>query len=209
MDALVSHIRRRKSALVILLALGVAVLGGCAEQSPTGVVVPSTTANATSPSAATTGASTDSTSTSPLPHIGSRVITLPPAPQRRPASPETPSVSAQSLAYAKKLGGTSHEGETLYFVIGDSVSTEAEARAKLQKALPRFDTALYMIVQRSDNFEGMRTGWWVVVEAYRKASNARDGAAWDKRGFADCYVEKATVRTSDPIPVVEDLTPGL
>ena len=209
MNAPVSHVRRRKSALVVLLALGAVTLGGCAGQSPTGVVAPSTTASATNPSAATTGASTDSTSTSPLPHTGSRVITLPPAPQRRPASPETPSVSAQSLAYARKLGGTSHEGESLYFVIGDSVSTEAEARAKLQKALPLFDTALYMIVQRSDNFEGMRPGWWVLLEAYRKASNAQDGAKWDKRGFADCYVKKTTVRTGDPIPVVEDLTPGL
>ena len=220
MKAHVGHVVPGKLALVVLLALGVSALAACSPPRSAGVVPPSTAAS-TQPTAAagatssgqppvTTGAPGGSATTPSPPSGNSRVIT-PPVIVRKPVPPppKAPAGSAASLAYAKKLGGKSHKGETLYFVVGDSVSTEAEARAKLKEAQPRFDTQLYMIVQHSDNFEGMRPGWWVVIEAYRDASHAQDGATWDKRGFADCYVRKATVLTSDPIPVVEDLTTGL
>jgi len=119
-------------------------------------------------------------------------------------------LSQKSIDYAKGLGGTSHKGDKLYFVIGDSLDTAAEADAKLQAALPRFgDAQVYFIVQKSDNFEGMRPGYWVLVEAYRESGNAAEGAQWAKRCFADCYVKPATVNTDDPIPVVEDLNPGM
>lgn len=222
MKVRVGRASRGKLGLVVLLALGVFALTACSPPSSTGVVPPGTTASTSASSTPSTTASASGTppattgtpggsATTPPPPGANPPVTPPPAPVRKPIPPrpKAPQVGAQSLAYAKKLGGKSHKGESLYFVVGDSVSTEAEARALLQKALPKFDTALYMIVQHSDNFAGMRPGWWVVIEAYRDASHARDGATWDKRGFAGCYVRKATVLTSDPIPVVEDLTTGL
>ena len=112
-------------------------------------------------------------------------------------------VSSDSIAYAKSLGGTSHEGETLYFVIGASVESEPEAQAMLEDAIPLFgDMQSYFIVQRSDNFQGMEPGWWVIIEAYRSEPSP-ENLDFDRRGFPDAYVESATVRTSDPIPVYE------
>ena len=125
-----------------------------------------------------------------------------------PATTETtatPQPSAKSLQYAKQLGGTSHKGEKLYFVIGVSKKTEAEAQAALDKATPSFgDMQAYFIVQASDNFKGMTAGWWVVIEAYRNRPSD-ENLQFDKRGFSGAYVKQATVRTSGPIPVYEDV----
>lgn len=125
-----------------------------------------------------------------------------------PVTPAT-GVSAESIAYAESLGGTSHEGETLYTVIGASVETEARAQELLQNALPSFgDMQSYFIVQLSDNFMGMEPGWWVVIEAYYAEP---DGAQLDfcRRGFPDAYVKRVTVETSNPIPVYEDMTASI
>ena len=114
-------------------------------------------------------------------------------------------VSPDSIACAKSLGGTSHLGETLYFVIGASVESEGEAQALLDEATPRFgDMQSYFIVQRSDNFQGMEPGWWVVIETYRNEPS-EENLAFDRRGFPNAYVKSATVRTSDPIAVYEDM----
>jgi hypothetical protein len=111
------------------------------------------------------------------------------------------------LAYARKIGGVSHRGDTLYFVVGASTSSESDARAKLKAALPLFgDMQAYFIVQRSDNFDGMRPGYWVVIEAYRKRP-AAENVDFGKRAFPSAYVRRAVVRTGDPIPVYEDLVP--
>jgi len=114
-------------------------------------------------------------------------------------------VSAGSVAYARSLGGTSHEGEHLFFVVGASEKTEAIAQSRLDKAIPLFgDMQSYFVIQRSDELEGMSPGWWVVVEAY-KAMPTQGQLAFGKRGFSDAYVKSATVRTSNPIPVYEDI----
>ena len=90
-------------------------------------------------------------------------------------STTTASVSADSITYAEELGGTSHQGETLYIVIGGSVETEPEAQATYSQghALQYFgDMQSYFIVQRSDNFDGMAPGLWVVIEAYQEPPSA-------------------------------------
>jgi hypothetical protein len=121
-------------------------------------------------------------------------------------APKPSGPSAKSIAYAKSLGGKSHLGETLYFVVGASTKTEKEAQAALDNEVLT-DVQTYFIVQKSDNFEGMKPGWWVVFEARRTKPLAYD---WDlyRTSFPDAYVRQATVRTSDPIPVYEDLLPG-
>jgi hypothetical protein len=118
--------------------------------------------------------------------------------------PSAAGLSAESIAYAEELGGTSHEGETIYAVIGASVETESEAQKLLEEARPSFgDMQSYFIVQRSDNFDGMEPGWWVVIEAYY-ADPDGDQLDFSRRGFPEAYVKQVVVQTSDPIPVYDD-----
>lgn len=129
-------------------------------------------------------------------------------PPPTPSTPSVPAVSQQSLDYARSIGGISQDGRTLYFVIGTSVDSEAAARAALKRAIPLFgDTQSYYVVQRSDNFDGLRRGWWIVAEAYSKPPS-KENLAFGRRAFKDAYVRRAVVRTTDPIPVYEDLVPG-
>ncbi len=116
-------------------------------------------------------------------------------------------VSQESLDYAASLGGVSHKGEELYFIIGASVETEAQAKALLEPAKAVGDMQSYFIVQLSDNFAGMTPGYWVVFEAYR-AYPSEENIDFGRRPFPDAYVKSATVLTDDPIPVYEDLTGG-
>lgn len=118
----------------------------------------------------------------------------------------TESLSQDALAYAEKLGGTSHKGQKLYFVIGASVKTEAEAQALLGPAEAVGDMQSYFIVQLSDNFQGMTPGYYVVVEAYHSYPSD-DNLQFDRRPFPDAYVKQATVLTDDPIPVYEEEVP--
>ena len=128
-----------------------------------------------------------------------------PTPTERPATGTTASpVSQESRDYAESLGGTSHKGEKLYFVIGASVRSEAQARSLLEPAKAVGDMQSYFIVQSSDNFDGMTPGYWVVFEAYR-AYPSQDNIDFDRRPFPDAYVKSAVVLTDDPIPVYEDM----
>jgi len=126
-----------------------------------------------------------------------------------PIEPEpSPLISEATIQYAKDLGGKSHKGESLYFIIGDSVDSEFAALARLEQAVPKFgDMQSYFIVQRSDGFQGMTPGWWIIIEAYRQQPSP-ENIQFGERGFPNAYVKKATVKTSDPIPVYEDLTGG-
>ena len=114
-------------------------------------------------------------------------------------------VSATSIEYARDIGGTDHGGESLFFLIGASVRTENQARKALDRALPFFgDMQSYFIVQRSDGFQGLRPGWWVVMEAYRNTPS-KENLELARRAFPDAYVRRAIVLVTEPIPVYEDL----
>ncbi len=126
-----------------------------------------------------------------------------------PASTEAPTtsttmaanaVSQESRDYAASLGGTSHRGEKLYFVIGASLKSEAQAKARLEPAKAVGDMQSNFIVQLSDNFAGMTPGYWVVFEAYDGYPSEED-LLFCRRPFPDAYVKTATVLTDDPIPV--------
>ena len=117
-----------------------------------------------------------------------------------PTTTAAPAVSEESIAYAQSLGGVSHLGEELYFVIGASVRTEAQAKALLEPAKAVGDMQSSFIVQLSDNFEGMRAGYWVVFEAYDGYPSVED-IEFCRRPFPSAYVKRATVMTEDPIPV--------
>ena len=121
-----------------------------------------------------------------------------------PASSPSGDISNESLAHARGLGGISREGETLFLVVGAEVTTEDEAVALLQQATPFFgDMVSYFIVQKSDNFEGLSPGNWVVFEAY-DANPSAENLEFGRRGFPNAFVARVTVLTTDPVPVYED-----
>jgi hypothetical protein len=195
-------LRRLRVVVLVLIALAalVAVVAGCAQQQVTSSLSSLPPAPTTAGSTATIATTTTTAGTAPTEAVSSTT------------SAETPTttvgVSPDSIAYAKSLGGTSHEGETLYFVIGASAETEQAAQTMLDEATPQFgDMQSYFIVQMSDNFEGLEPGGWVVLEAYRNEPSP-ENLEFDRRGFPDAQVESATVRTADPIPVYEDVVGG-
>lgn len=186
---------RAPAALVFVVM--VLVASGCARPSAGPTAAPKSVPASSAVSAEASAAP-----------IETAAATLPATTSSAADSASTPpGLSERSLAYAKDIGGTSRRGEKLYFIIGDSVDSESEVQSLLDKAIPTFgDMQSYFIVQRSDNFDGMRPGWWVVVEAYRE-SPSPENRQFAKRGFPGAYVKQATVQTDDPIPLYEDLVP--
>jgi len=190
----------RTTIILTSIALILAV-GGCGGRPP---AVTSTTPSAPATSSAS-GVQTTTPAATPTSTSSGQPAT-PPAPAAKHPAP-VPRPSAESLAYAKRIGGTSHDGEKLYFVIGDSVGSEREAQLLLKGAAPKFGAIpAYFIVQRSDNFAGMKPGLWVVLEAHRSSPSPED-VQFDRGGFPRVHVVQATVRTADPIPVYDDLVP--
>ena len=140
----------------------------------------------------------------PDPTIGASETPSVEAPPETPEATE-PSISQESIDYALSLGGTPHEGATLFLVVGAVTDTEEDARAALDEALPMFgDMQSYFIVQRSDNFTGLDVGPWVVFEAYRDEPS-EDNLMFAGRAFRDPSVHEVVVATSDPIPVTEEI----
>lgn len=116
------------------------------------------------------------------------------------------SLSQVAIDYAKKLGGKSHKGETLYLIIGATTNYETMSRQRLEEANPLFgDMQSYFIVQKSDNFDGLERGWFVVFEAYGNRVDAESNLDFARRGFDSGenspYIKKVVVKTDNPIPV--------
>jgi hypothetical protein len=162
------------AGLLVLLAVG---LSACSDL-PAGDTVTPTTATVL-----------ETTSSAPVPTEGTTTTATVPNP-----------VSQESRDYAAWLGGTSHKGEKLYFVIGASLRSEAQAKARLEPAKAVGDMQSNFIVQLSDNFAGMTPGYWVIFEAY-DGYPSDDDLFFCRRPFPDAYVKTATVLTDDPIPV--------
>ncbi len=203
--------------LVLIVALALVAGSGCSQPQAPSSAESTSTAGGSANTTTSVSATTIDDAAAPATTAGAQATTVTtvgsaPAggvPSTTQSTTATVAVSSDSVAYAKSLGGTSHEGQALYFVIGASVASERAAQAMLEDALPRFgDMQSYFIVQRSDNFEGMNPGWWVILEAYRNEPSP-ENLDFGRRGFPDAYVRHATVRTSDPIPVYEDMVEGL
>ena len=189
LKGLVVRLSIRAVFLCCLVVLAVAPCACSGEDTE-----PATTATtATVEPSSTSMTSTTSTTESPA-------ATEPPT-----TLPETVAISAAASVYAEDLGGTSHQGQTLYFVVGASVGSEEEAQILLDEAGMSFgDMEAYFIVQNSSNFDGMEPGYWVLVEAYRDEPSA-ENLDFGRRAFPDLQVVEATVLTSDPIPVYEEI----
>jgi len=124
-----------------------------------------------------------------------------------PASPATPELSAAAIDYSKSLGGKSHRGETLYFVVATEDASESVVVSRLSEAEPHFgDTANYFVVLKSEWFPELAPGTFILAEAHATAAAAQEALAWwDGRDDATWYrpvVRKVTVGTASPIPVV-------
>jgi hypothetical protein len=129
-----------------------------------------------------------------------------PANQQNADGTSNAALSQAAIDYAEGLGGKSHRGETLYFIIGASGKPEDFMQMKLDDAQPLFgDMQSYFIVQKTDNFKGMTPGLFVVLEAYRTRADAQENLDFANRGFEDgkssAYIKSAVVKTDDPIPV--------
>ena len=198
---------RRQHAIVSLVTATALtlVLAGCtrpAEGPAAGYGATAPTATAPATTAATAPASAATTGSVPATTAPAVTATGAPAPKPVVGKP----ISAASRRYAKELGGWSHQGETLYLIVGGSFKSEAATTKALKTARPYFgDMQDYFIVQRSDNFSGMRPGWWILVEAYRTNASAKEQLEFAQRAFASTSIKKATVNTADPIPVYNDL----
>ncbi len=198
-------VTRAVPALVLVLVLALAGLAaaGCGASGTTTtlvgpattmLVMQSTTTSAPAPDTTTTAAPETTTSATEAVNI-----TVPTT--QAPA----PELSADAITYAAQLGGKSYMGKELYLIIGASTGTEAECQALLDAAVPKFgDMQDYFVIQRSDNFTGLQPGYFVLIEAHLDEPSA-DELQFAQRGFPDAYVKTATVNTSDPLPVYEDV----
>jgi hypothetical protein len=199
-------VTRAVPALVFVLALvmaGLAAAGCGAAGTTTTLVGPATTmlvmqtTTTAAPAPETTTTAAPETTTSATEVVN---ITVPTTEAAAPAE-----LSADAIAYAAQLGGKSYMGKELYLIIGASTGTEAECQALLDAAVPSFgDMQDYFVIQRSDNFTGLQPGYFVLIEAHLNEPSA-DELQFAQRGFPDAYVKTATVNTSDPLPVYEDV----
>jgi hypothetical protein len=124
-----------------------------------------------------------------------------------PASPSRAAISKEAVAYAGELGGVSHRGQTLYLVVISSDTSESVLFRRLEEATPYFgDAANYFVVLDSGWFPELAPGRFVLAEAHSTAEHAQQARDWwAGRVAADWYkavVEKVTVNTDSPIPVV-------
>ena len=189
--------------LVLVIVLAGLAAAGCGEAgSTTTLVGPATTMLVLQ--STTTAPPAPETTTTPAPETTTSVtevvnITVP----TTDAAPAE--LSASAIAYAAQLGGKTYTGRELYLIVGASKATEAECQALLDKAIPMFgDMQDYFVIQRSDNFTGLQPGYFVIIEAHLDEPSAED-LEFARRGFPDAYVKTATVDTSDPLPVYEDV----
>jgi len=194
--------RRARLMLIVTSTALALALSGCARPAEEPAAPPAQTTSA--PAAPTTAVTQTQPATSSAPTTAAPGITATSTPAERPAASKP--VSSASRRYAKGLGGVSRLGETLYFIVGGSFKNEAAAAKALKNARPYFgDMQDYFIVQRSDNFSGMRPGSWVLIEGHRSAASAQQQTEFAQRAFTSAVVRQAAVNTSDPIPVYEDL----
>lgn len=132
----------------------------------------------------------------------------------RPIGKAAPPLSQASIDAAKAYGGVSHKGEQLYVLVMTRDASETVAARRLAKAVPHLgDAQNYFVVVRADSLKGLEPGGFVVVEAYRGLTEAKDSAEfWGNRVGESWYrmdVVEVTVLDDTPLPVVEDIVPGL
>jgi hypothetical protein len=100
------------------------------------------------------------------------------------------------------FAGANQKGRSLYFVLYASESSKAAADAKYSKVVGMLEgPAQYVFVGRSNDFEGMAPGWWIVAMPCEEQNVAEGESAFAKRNGLDGYVKQATVKTDSPISV--------
>jgi hypothetical protein len=121
-------------------------------------------------------------------------------------------VTASSSAVEPKDGSgadtaeqspASHQGESFYVVICESSASKAEAAKRLNDLNGLLgDTGGGFSIDKSDHYEGMRPGWWVVFSAYENKSDADEDAKWFTRGSFQPYVKHVKKLCTDAIDIV-------
>ena len=183
---------RRTSVIIAMIVVAVLVATGSA------LWIAGRVNRGTTPASSGAGAASAGATTSPT------------AGQKQPSDTWYPP-TGDRIAYARRIGGVSHRGQTLYVILAATEKTEAAARARLDAAIPKFaDTELYYVVQKSDNFAGLPAGEWIVIESYRDKAHAllKENLDYGRLVGPDPRVVKVVVKTTEPIPVYEDLGPS-
>lgn len=117
--------------------------------------------------------------------------------------------TADRIAYAVSHGGKPRRGETVYLLTIASEVSESAARTRLEEALLLFgEDGSSFVVQRSENFEGLEAGKWIVVEAFSSGANADSSRPSATRVTEEPRVDRVVVRTDEPIPVYEEALVG-
>ena len=97
----------------------------------------------------------------------------------------------------------SHQGESFYVVICESTDSKTQAQKRLDDLNALLgDTGGGFFIDKSDHYEGMRPGWWVVFSAYENKSDADADAKWFTRGSFEPYVKHVKKLCADPIDIV-------
>lgn len=109
--------------------------------------------------------------------------------------------------------GTRHTGSAIYTLIVASERTRGDAERRREdaaSALGEFET--YFVIDRSEHYEGMRPGWWVVFEPYKTRSQAvgamEQTRSWLAGRGIEPYVKRVVVRCRDRFTLVGDQWPG-
>jgi hypothetical protein len=191
---------RRTLAFLSVVVLPAVLLAGCGkEQTP---VMTSAAGSQNPPSVVADSDDTPST-TIIKDSRGRTYIQVLPGASQQVASAQ-PVDRNDYVGYAQSLGGVSHQGETIHLVVGAVADTQQEAQTLLEGAQAAFgDQPTHFIVQKSDNFEGMEPGNWLVIEGYAAYPPA-ENIEFGKQVFPDATVQKAKVLTTDPIPVLDN-----
>ncbi len=121
--------------------------------------------------------------------------------------PSVSTLSSEAVSYARELGGRPHCGETLYLVVITRDTSEGVLWGRLRQATPYFgDVANYFVVLASESLPPLAPGDLILAEAYVGSEDAEENLSWwEGRVSADWYrpfVQKVTVETDSPIPVV-------
>ena len=101
--------------------------------------------------------------------------------------------------------GTDGQGQELYLVIAASVTSQenAETRARLISSVG--DVAIPWAVDRSDHYDGLRPGFWIVATGHKTKVGANTELHFleHREDFKSAYIAKVTKNCDDPLDLQE------
>lgn len=95
-----------------------------------------------------------------------------------------------------------YKNQEMYLVILASEKTKEAAEDKIREIDPLLgDVENTFVVDESSHYEGLKPGYWIVIQGYTSKQSALYGAAFVVRGDFDPYIKKVIKRCSDDLDV--------